>query len=291
MESDGTVDPDRLAVLSMDVEDWYHVDYLDRERCDRTYSMLDGLDVYLELLQRIGAPASFFCTGEVAGGIASRLREMRAAGHDIGSHGQTHRRALTITSPQFDDELRRSKETLESIVGEEVTGFRAPCFSMDDATLERVVRAGYRYDSSRIDFRANRRYGRMDLPRFEKVRDGIFRRDGFLEFQLSTVTVMGRSFPVSGGGYLRLLPWRLTRSLTRRFLEGSSLYVLYVHPYELSRRAAPPMPAGLGWAASRRFRGGLGTVEEKIEALAVMLRSMGFRFTTFERIRRDLCGG
>src|SRR3989442_648447 len=44
--------PKRTAVLSMDVEDWYHLDYFHRPSCDASCSLLDGLDVYLELLAR-----------------------------------------------------------------------------------------------------------------------------------------------------------------------------------------------------------------------------------------------
>ena len=41
----------RWAVLSMDVEDWYHLDYFQGAAPDRSVSMLAGLDVYLDLLE------------------------------------------------------------------------------------------------------------------------------------------------------------------------------------------------------------------------------------------------
>ena len=43
----------------MDVEDWYHLDYFDRQECDTTYSLLDGLDVYVRLLNSLSIPSSF----------------------------------------------------------------------------------------------------------------------------------------------------------------------------------------------------------------------------------------
>ena len=40
----------KKAVLTLDVEDWYHLDYFDRFECNTNNSLLDGLDEYVELL-------------------------------------------------------------------------------------------------------------------------------------------------------------------------------------------------------------------------------------------------
>ena len=49
----------KKAVLSLDVEDWYHLDYFDRYECDANNSLLDGLDVYVELLESLSLPSIF----------------------------------------------------------------------------------------------------------------------------------------------------------------------------------------------------------------------------------------
>ena len=56
----------KKAVLTLDVEDWYHLDYFDRAECNTDTSLLDGLDVYVELLESLSLPSSFFVLGEVA---------------------------------------------------------------------------------------------------------------------------------------------------------------------------------------------------------------------------------
>lgn len=56
----------KWAVLSMDVEDWYHLDYFDRRQCDLSRSLLDGLEVYAEFLRERNLPSSFFVLGELA---------------------------------------------------------------------------------------------------------------------------------------------------------------------------------------------------------------------------------
>jgi peptidoglycan/xylan/chitin deacetylase (PgdA/CDA1 family) len=272
----------------MDIEDWYHLAYLDRSQCDVRYSMLDGLEVFLDVLARHHAPASVFCTGEIAASIAPQLRTMLRQGHDIGSHTESHVRPLLLSIDQFDAELETSKRKLEDILGTAVPGFRAPCFSLDDARLERVIRAGHLYDSSRMAFRGNPMYGQLRLESFEKVHPFVFRRGDFFEFQMSTLTVAGKAVPVSGGGYLKSLPWWLMGSLIERYLKDHVLYVLYVHPYELSRRRAPVLPHGLGALKKQRLRVGLGSVEAKLERLIRMLKAQGFAFTTFATLRERL---
>ena len=41
----------KYAVLSMDIEDWYHLDYIkETTKSDRQYSMLDGFDNFQNIL-------------------------------------------------------------------------------------------------------------------------------------------------------------------------------------------------------------------------------------------------
>ena len=51
----------KYAVLSLDFEDWYHLDYLkNTSKSDREYSMLDGFDNFQQLITDNKLPASFF---------------------------------------------------------------------------------------------------------------------------------------------------------------------------------------------------------------------------------------
>ena len=73
----------KYAVLSVDLEDWYHLDYLRDKPCDRAYSMLDGLDEYRRILESHDRPSSFFVVGEIAQSLSTVLRELADAGHDV----------------------------------------------------------------------------------------------------------------------------------------------------------------------------------------------------------------
>jgi len=131
----------KYAVLSMDVEDWYHLDYFDRSKCDTSRSLLDGLDTYSELIARHDLPSSYFVLGELATQIKSRLIQLADAGHDISSHGWNHVRPLTMSPEAFSSELIKAKSGLEDIIGRPVPGYRAPCFSLDQTRLERIREA------------------------------------------------------------------------------------------------------------------------------------------------------
>ena len=49
----------------MDVEDWYHT-YFPEMDVDRSQSLLDGLDVALDIMDKKNIKGSFFVVGELA---------------------------------------------------------------------------------------------------------------------------------------------------------------------------------------------------------------------------------
>jgi polysaccharide deacetylase family protein (PEP-CTERM system associated) len=277
----------------MDVEDWYHLDYFQGSpgtEADRSGSMLDGLDVYRELLEGQGIRTTFFVLGELAEPLAERLRSMAKAGHEIASHGMAHRRPLLMTANEFAADLQQSKASLENVVQRSVEGFRAPCFSLDRTRLEEVRKAGYAYDSSRIDFTGHPLYGSLDVADFDAVSPGHFAQRGFHEFEVSTLPVLGKRLPVSGGGYLRIAPWAVMRPLITTYLARQPLYVLYIHPFELSRRPNPAALAGLTRPQQLRFSVGRAGVARKLDRLVQVLRRHGFSFTTFRELRQQAAG-
>ncbi|MEI6635010.1 MAG: polysaccharide deacetylase family protein [Planctomycetota bacterium] len=275
----------RYAVLSMDVEDWFHLDYFSGLSPDRSSSMLDGLDVYLSLLERHSIRTTFFVLSELAEHLDGTLRAMAAAGHEIASHGVAHKRPLKMTVDEFADDLRQSKATLENVVQRPVEGFRAPCFSMDRTRLQEVRKAGYTYDSSRIDFTAHPLYGSLDVSDFETVSSGHSAQLGFHEFEVSTLPVLGKRLPVSGGGYLRIAPWAFMRPLIQSYVNRSPLYVLYIHPFELSQCPLPAAAAKLSYPQRLRFGLGRAGVARKLDRLVRLLKKEEFSFVTFH----DLC--
>lgn len=150
----------------------------------------------LPLLERAGAPATFFLTaGFVAGDPAvvsamaairgatvaaldwGRARELAAAGHELGSHGWSHARLSSASSAEVTLELTRSKAAIEEHAGVEVRSFAYPFgkpsrhFVEDTERL--VAQAGYRLAAA-VLFRGVRfADSRLAIPRFFVARDDL----------------------------------------------------------------------------------------------------------------------
>ena len=64
----------KYAVLSLDFEDWYHLDYLkNTSKSDREYSMLDGFDNFQQLITDNKLPASFFILSSIVQKFAKKF--------------------------------------------------------------------------------------------------------------------------------------------------------------------------------------------------------------------------
>lgn len=278
----------KYAVFSMDVEDWYHLDYFTRKDCVSNYSMLDGLSIYSQILSTYQIPSSFFVLGKLVHPLKNKLLELSEIGHEISSHGQDHIRPLTKDITSFELEVDNSKKELEDVLGKPVLGYRAPCFSLDRERLDILKRLNYKYDSSRILFGDHPLYGDIDVRGFKQKNSEIFFQDDFFEFQVSTLTVKGKQIPVSGGGYLRIFPWAVMKRMLVKYFQNHDLYVLYIHPFELSNRPHPPFPKRTSWKNKVRFSLGRSTVQNKLINLINLLRKHQFHFTTFSSLRKKM---
>jgi hypothetical protein len=88
----------------------------------------------------------------------------------------------------------------------------------------------FRYDSSIFPVK-NWRYGIPDFTPRPQVVDTP--SGPIMELPLSVRCVFGTRMAVTGGAYLRIYPYALTRSNVRAHERVSGPIVFYVHPWEL----------------------------------------------------------
>ncbi|MFJ2190050.1 polysaccharide deacetylase family protein [Kitasatospora sp. NPDC087861] len=74
---------------------------------------------------------------------ARQVREVAAAGLEVGSHGLTHRRLAGMTGRELAAQVVDSRAVLEDASGGPVEGFCYPYGSLDRAAMEAVAQAGY----------------------------------------------------------------------------------------------------------------------------------------------------
>ncbi|MHC4492486.1 MAG: polysaccharide deacetylase family protein, partial [Planctomycetota bacterium] len=157
--------------LTVDVEDWYHVENLRRavpsERWSGMDARLDGnVDRLLALFSEHGVRATFFILGAAAERHPRVVRRIAEAGHEVASHGWSHDLIYRQDRETFREETRRSKALLEDLAGAAVEGYRASTFSITERSLwalDILAAEGFSYDSSIAPLRHDR-YGIPGAP-------------------------------------------------------------------------------------------------------------------------------
>ncbi|MDF3036356.1 MAG: polysaccharide deacetylase, partial [Paucimonas sp.] len=81
----------------------------------------------LDLLDRHGVKATFFCIGDRASRYPDMCRDIIARGHDVENHSQSHSHCFSVMGPTgLKREVGKGQATLEQITGVRPRFFRAP---------------------------------------------------------------------------------------------------------------------------------------------------------------------
>jgi polysaccharide deacetylase family protein (PEP-CTERM system associated) len=206
--SDRPVEPgDRYEppfAMSVDVEDYFQVQAfartIPRSEWGRYPSRVEGnTRRLLDLFDEKGARATFFVLGCVARDHARLVAEIASRGHEVASHGMSHRMLTELTPSEFLSELDESRGVLEDAAQRRVVGFRAPSYSVNEDTLwalDVLADAGYEYDSSIYPIRRSR-YGYPGGPTRPVRLDAGHR--GIAEFPMASLPFGPVRLPVLAG--------------------------------------------------------------------------------------------
>jgi peptidoglycan/xylan/chitin deacetylase (PgdA/CDA1 family) len=202
--------------------------------------MEEGAPRLLDLFEGEGVPATFFTTGDTARRYPEFVERVAADGHELASHGMTHRPFPTLSAAEAEAEIREASAVLRDYAP--VTAFRAPNLRMPDRYLPLLEADGYRVDSSRGKYKP-------------------------AHWRPSAPTSLTRIPASVTSSWLRL-PTPLRDPMLRRL---SSPAVLFVHPWELVDLRDAPIPwdcrAGTGPAAL-----------ESLRQVVRLFKSLGARF-------------
>jgi len=225
-----------INALSVDVEDWHNAALLAiaNRVAPPTRKVLENTERLAGLFAEYGIKATWFVLGEVAEHFPGLVRMLAEQGHELGVHGYHHYQLYKLDPDKCRAYLDRAKRSIEDISGQAVLGHRACDFSLNRDTwwaVQILADLGFAYDSSIFPF-AGRRYGMADVPR-TPFRIDVDAGRTLCEIPMSTLTFLGRRWPVGGGGYLRHFPVQLTSWAMRRLNRQAMPVVMYLHPYEL----------------------------------------------------------
>lgn len=205
----------------------------------------DGLPALLDLYAKYNITSTFFFTGYIARKFPESVKMVIPGGHEIASHGMSHKPSLAFDKLDLKtqkEHLKESKKILENIGGEKVIAFRAPALRVNSHTAAALAETGYLIDSSvasqRFDaflsYGSGRKLSWLNAPRKPYRTDpGNLMKKGngpILEIPLSAFI-----FPYLGTT-MRIFP-RFTR-LVRHYLGNESLktgkpVVFDIHPNEI----------------------------------------------------------
>ena len=230
-------------ILQIDVEDWY---------CDLDYGewkfyeprVVESTNKILSILEETNNKATFFILGYVAEHFPELIKKIQKKGHEIASHGYSHKRVDKQTPKEFENDLLKSIKILEKITGKKIRGYRAPQFTIVKKTfwaIEILKRNNLKYDSSIFPVRTPL-YGVPNSPVYPyKIRNkNVSERkieNDFWEIPLSIykIPLIKKSIPIAGGFYLRAFPYFFIKHAIKKINESENIAVCYIHPWEFDR--------------------------------------------------------
>ncbi len=182
----------------------------------------------LVFLEERHIKATIFTVGTLAEKDPDLVKKIHRAGHEIAHHSYDHTTLDRQTPETFREETKRTKHTLEDLIGEQIHGYRAPVFSLTRKTLWAVdilKELGFSYSSSVLPV-ANLLHGLSGAP------SSPFRwSNGLLEIPAPLARIGALSMPYLGGFYLRYLPFSFVQNQIRKAPENDTLWI-YCHPYD-----------------------------------------------------------
>lgn len=266
----------RTNALTVDLEEYFTVQALDTRvprsrwpnqplRCDRQVKIL------LDLFDQHSVKATFFVLGWVAERHPSLIREVHDRGHEIAAHSYWHKLVFDMTPEDFREDLVQVRDLLQDLIGESVIGYRAPTYSITKASLwahEILAEEGFLYSSSIFPIHHDR-YGIDDYPRYPQLLSFSDRK--LWEFPMTTLKLGTKNLPVSGGGYMRLLPARsVATALARINNTEDRPAIIYLHPWEID----PGIPK-FKQGAFQDFRGYMG-IHKMLSKLEYLIKVLHF---------------
>jgi len=271
--------------LTVDVEDYFQVSAFRDQISPEDWPAFESRVVanthrVLDIFDTAGVCATFFVLGWIAERHPQLVREIAQRGHEIGCHGYSHQLIYGQSQQVFREETRRAKSLLESQAQTPVHGYRAASFSITDASrwaLDVLAECGFEYDSSMYPVRHDL-YGTavQAAGPHQIVAPG---GKTLIEFPMTVRSILGITVPVSGGGYFRLYPYRLSAYLLGLVNDDALPFVFYMHPWEVD----PDQPRIRTSLKSRlRHYINLDSCADKLRALV-----RDFRFTSMARVLAD----
>jgi polysaccharide deacetylase family protein (PEP-CTERM system associated) len=233
------IENNKIFLFSLDVED---VRIGSVNGLTYTPRVAINSQIYLNWLSKNRFKGTFFVVGEVAKMYPSLINEIISEGHEIGCHTMQHKILSQYTEDEFKKDLADNVSTLISLGATNITGFRAPSYSLkkDTQWVYKILKElGFLYSSSVLPAKNPLYTGWPEFGRKSKIA-----AEGILEIPLTINRVGPFLLPVVGGIYFRALP----RFVLKRFVRlnaANEPLVGYFHPFDVDSEQERFMQGGI----------------------------------------------
>lgn len=251
------LNPNLIHAMTIDVEDYYQVSAFERHISRQSWEqwpsrVVNNTEQLLDLFEQEKIKATFFILGWEAERHPELVKEIKDCGHEIASHGYSHKLIYNQSQQEFRKETLKSKKILEDIIQSPVTGYRAASYSITHKSLwalDILGELGFTWDSSIFPIYHDR-YGIPSSPR-KPYKIVTSKGYSITEFPLTTASLLGQRVPAAGGGYFRQYPYALSRWLFERASRSQQCpQIFYLHPWEID----PQQPRVSGASRLSKFR-------------------------------------
>lgn len=103
----------------------------------------DDIDSILETLKNNDVHITFFMVGNWVDKYPEAVKKIYEAGHEIGSHSNTHPHVNDLSAEKNLEEIQLSVSKIEKIIGQKTNLYRAPYGEYNDTIIKTAQENGY----------------------------------------------------------------------------------------------------------------------------------------------------
>ena len=103
----------------------------------------EDTETLLSILDKYNVKTTFFMTGGWVSEYPEDVKAIKAAGHDLGNHSETHKNMSQLSKEEQKEELMKVHEEVKELTGVEMELFRPPYGDYDDQVILTAKECGY----------------------------------------------------------------------------------------------------------------------------------------------------
>jgi len=239
-------------LLTFDLEYWFESlsiqKYLQGNEQDKIENFINNL---IKLLQENNSTATFFVTEKVLNNEPELIKKINNNQHEIAIHSLDHKPLWDKNREDFDKELKILINKIEKLINKKPIGHRAVNFSLDKTTswtLKALNNNNFKYDSSIFPFKfpsflklifGKNVYGNnLNLYVPYKINFKDLTEDtnsNLRELPISIFHLGKIKLPLTGGIYVRMIPWFIFKFLLNWKLK-KELACVHFHTFDFAEK-------------------------------------------------------